>query len=66
MRSKIFIIAGGIIVMGLTAFLANTLSSKEPQGPVANSIYDFKLKSLDGKEIDFAKFKGKKLLIVNT
>ncbi len=30
------------------------------------SIYDFKVEALDGGEIDFAKFKGKKILIVNT
>lgn len=30
------------------------------------SIYDFKMKSLDGKEIDFAQYKGKTLLLVNT
>jgi glutathione peroxidase len=30
------------------------------------SIYDFKVPSLDGKEIDFSKFRGKKILIVNT
>lgn len=29
------------------------------------SFYDFKLKSIDGKEIDFAQFKGKKVLLVN-
>lgn len=29
------------------------------------SIYEFKMKSLDGKEIDFSVYKGKKLLIVN-
>jgi len=50
--------------MGLGSFLSDSFSS--PQGPVAESIYDFKLKSLDGKEIDFAQFKGRKLLIVNT
>lgn len=32
----------------------------------AISIYDFKVPSLEGKEIDFADYKGKKLLIVNT
>lgn len=32
----------------------------------AVSIYDFKVPSLDGKEINFADYKGKKLLIVNT
>jgi glutathione peroxidase len=30
------------------------------------TIYDFKMKSLDGKEIDFSQYKGKTLLIVNT
>ncbi len=30
------------------------------------SIYDFNVKSLDGKSINFADFKGKKILIVNT
>lgn len=29
-------------------------------------IYDFKVPSLDGKTINFKKFKGKKILIVNT
>lgn len=31
-----------------------------------SSIYDIKVKSLEGKEVDFNKFKGHKLLIVNT
>ena len=31
-----------------------------------NGIYDFKVPSLEGGEIDFSKFKGKKILIVNT
>jgi glutathione peroxidase len=31
----------------------------------APSVYDFKLPSIDGKEIDFAAYKGKNLLIVN-
>jgi len=30
------------------------------------SIYDFKIQSIDGKEIDFAQYNGKTLLIVNT
>ena len=32
----------------------------------AQSIHSFKVKSLDGKIIDFSKFKGKKILVVNT
>ncbi|HVF96568.1 MAG TPA: glutathione peroxidase [Flavisolibacter sp.] len=31
-----------------------------------NSFYDFKVQGLDGKEINLAKFKGKKVLVVNT
>lgn len=33
--------------------------------PPVSSIHAFKVKSIEGKEIDFAKFKGKKILIVN-
>ena len=32
----------------------------------ATSIYDFKVAGLEGGEIDFKQFKGKKILIVNT
>jgi glutathione peroxidase len=31
----------------------------------SQSFYSFKLKGLDGQEIDFAKYKGKKVLLVN-
>ena len=37
-----------------------------PKEEVPKSIYDFKVASLDGGTIDFSKFKGKKILIVNT
>ncbi len=29
------------------------------------SVYDFKIKSIDGELIDFSRYKGKNLLIVN-
>lgn len=32
----------------------------------ATSIYDFKVRALDGGTIDFSKYKGKKILVVNT
>src|ERR1700760_3007530 len=32
----------------------------------ASSVYDFKVTGLDGKPLDIAAFKGKKILIVNT
>ncbi|MBS1615010.1 MAG: glutathione peroxidase [Bacteroidetes bacterium] len=36
------------------------------KGGCAASIYDFKVAGLTGDSIDFAQFKGKKILIVNT
>jgi glutathione peroxidase len=42
----------------LSLILAATLTG--------SSIYDFKVKGLDGKEIDFSAYKGKKIMIVNT
>lgn len=46
----------------------STMNNEVPiAAPVtAQSIYDFKVKALDGSTIDFAAFKGKKILIVNT
>jgi len=32
----------------------------------SSSLYDFKLKAIDGQTIDFAQYKGKNVLIVNT
>lgn len=34
--------------------------------PADSSIHRFKVKSIDGSTIDFASFKGKKILVVNT
>ena len=45
------------------AFFSGSLFSPRLQ---TRSIYDFKVESLNGDTIDFAAFKGKKILIVNT
>jgi glutathione peroxidase len=42
------------------------LFSPAPKGDVHASIYKFKVDDLSGGTIDFSKFKGKKILIVNT
>lgn len=42
------------------------LSIAKTKELMGKTIYDFKVESLDGKEINFADFKGKKILIVNT
>lgn len=64
---KLRIIIPILITMSLAAFLTNMLAgNNKSSDPMANSIYEFKINGLDGKQIDFAKYKGKKLLIVNT
>jgi len=52
--------------MGLMVFLSEKLTFAQAKKNVQESIYDFKVKSLEGQEIDFSKFKGKNILIVNT
>jgi glutathione peroxidase len=53
-------------VMGLSAFLSKFFGASEKKADLPASIYNFKIKSLEGKEIDFLQYKGKKQLIVNT
>lgn len=38
----------------------------QDKSDVPSSIYDFKIEGLEGQTIDFADFKGKKIMIVNT
>jgi glutathione peroxidase len=45
--------------IALIALLLSTLLA-------ASSIYDFKVEGLEGNQIDFSQFKGKKIMIVNT
>lgn len=50
--------------MGLKSLLNKIVGGKSPEIPA--SVYDFKMKLLTGKEIDFSQYQGKNLLIVNT
>ncbi len=62
---KHILFAAGILLLCASATPKNyhkTMTEKKKH----TSIYDFKIKSLDGGVIDFSKFKGKKILIVNT
>lgn len=47
--------------MKVLVFLLLTLFVAPPK-----SVHDFKIKTIDGKTLDLRKFKGKKVLIVNT
>ncbi len=61
-----------ILLLSAVAFLescTNQKSEKSQQQTAENmgkTIYDYKVESLDGGEINFADFKGKKILVVNT
>jgi glutathione peroxidase len=54
-----------VIVMGLAAFISEKLTFTRKSDTQA-SIYDFKITGLDGDTVDFSRFAGKQLLIVNT
>lgn len=64
MRYRRFVI-GGLILMGIGAWLLNTFFSSSNE-KVSGSIYDFRMKTLDGATVDFQQYRGKNLLIVNT
>jgi len=49
----------------LISVLIQGVNAMAQTAVVKKSFYDFKMKSIDGKEIDFATYKGKKILIVN-
>ncbi len=51
-----------VITMLFGLFKTNTAEAQN----IPTSIYDFKVEALDGSMIDFSRFKGKKILIVNT
>lgn len=50
--------------MGLRTLIYRIFGRGQTEVPA--SIYDFKMNSLSGKEVDFSQFLGKNLLIVNT
>ena len=47
-------------------FLFSFLFAPKPNASVPKTIYEFKMEALDGSIIDLSKYKGKKILIVNT
>jgi glutathione peroxidase len=58
---KIFLFALVAIV-----FVGVSFKSKHIAKPAPKTIYKFKVPSIEGSTIDFSKYKGKKILVVNT
>ena len=51
----------GVLISGFT----KDKPGKHKTAKVPKSFYDFKMKAIDGTMIDFSKYKGKKVLVVN-
>jgi glutathione peroxidase len=58
---KKFIIASIVLVAAFAAVSVNP-----PAGAKTKSVLDFKMKDIDGKDVNLSKYKGKVLLLVNT
>ncbi len=61
MKIIIAIVTLGLVVSGFTL----RFRTPDKAGDIPKSFYDFKMKSIDGKMINFSSFKGKKVLCVN-
>ncbi|WP_238944365.1 glutathione peroxidase [Sandaracinomonas limnophila] len=59
---------GSILTALAIPFTQKTIVERpaETATAVSQNIYGFKMKGIDGKEIDFSQFKGKKVVILNT
>lgn len=62
----IFLLSAAAILQSCKNQKSDLSKSKNTEANMNKTIYDYKVESLDGKEINFADFKGKKILIVNT
>ena len=62
--NRSIILAGVFLILTFmfSSFFDSAATPQDAQG----SIYDFKLNALNGEPVDFAQYKGKYLLVVNT
>ena len=57
---------GTLAVAGLSAMTLAPAPKMETTAPAPATVYDFTVKTIDGKEVKLSQYKGKKILIVNT
>ncbi|WP_226064854.1 glutathione peroxidase [Kaistella polysaccharea] len=62
----ILLLASGAMLQSCKNSNKNTAQVNTTNDTMLKTLYDYKVESLDGKEINFADYKGKKVLIVNT
>lgn len=58
--------AAGAVFIAAKPTISPTMTPSSETVSAASSVYDFTVKSIDGKDIKLSQYKGKKLLIVNT
>lgn len=59
------VIVASLIAMGIFAMLSEKLFSRSKES-AEGSLYDFRINSIEGTPVDFERYKGRNLLIVNT
>lgn len=62
----ILLLSAGALLQSCKNQKNDVSQTKTADQQMSKTIYDYKVESLDGQEIDFADFKGKKILVVNT
>ncbi|MFL6215939.1 MAG: glutathione peroxidase [Blastocatellia bacterium] len=66
MKRKITVIALAVIGAAVVSVVAlSRANDKTEAATVANSVYDFTMKDIDGKDTSLAQYRGKVLLLVN-
>lgn len=62
----ILLLSAGALLQSCKNQKNDVSQTKTTDQQMSKTIYDYKVESLDGQEINFADFKGKKILVVNT
>ncbi|MBX0288813.1 glutathione peroxidase [Hymenobacter sp. HSC-4F20] len=66
---KVFLLLGALAATGFATLPSHSTPAAmtpETTAPAPGTVYDFTVKSIDGKDVKLSQYKGKKLLIVNT
>ncbi|GAB2793393.1 glutathione peroxidase [Hymenobacter luteus] len=67
---KTLLLLGALAATGFATFSSNSNPAvpmtTESAAAATGTVYDFTVKSIDGKDVKLSQYKGKKLLIVNT
>lgn len=68
MKNSLLFLLSGLVIASLSASVSATKTAStmiEAPAP-AGTVYDYTVKTIDGKDVKLSQYKGKKLLIVNT